>query len=98
MNRTEFLAKMKAIGDVTTEQRAHIACSLLGHSRIQKNAFFYFYCARCGDQLGDQLGSAYDARAVVIVGHDCDTCRTNYKALTWRDKIYAPDPFKPEAK
>jgi len=72
-----------------------MVCVLFGHSNIQETCFGYFNCARCGDQVGDTLGSIYpNAVNVVIVGHNCKKCKANYKKLTWKDKFLAPNPFK----
>ena len=72
-------------------------CSLIGHSRICTTCFGYRYCGRCGVQVGDNLMSVDPGReAAVIIGHNCQTCRENYKRLTWRDKAYTPDPFVKE--
>lgn len=71
-----------------------ILCELIGHSRISTTCFGYRYCARCGDQLGDNLGSIDSGREdCVIVGHNCKTCRKNAKTLTWKDTLFAPNPF-----
>lgn len=78
--------------DVETSKRT--VCALAGHSRIQTTCFGYYYCGRCGTQVGDSLGSIYpQAESVVIVGHDCDVCRKNAEALTWKDTLMGPDPF-----
>lgn len=80
------------------DQRNSVTCALVGHSRIQTTFFGYYYCARCGAQVGDALAGVYSqAGAVVIVGHDCDVCRANAKTLTWKDTIFAPDPFGAQA-
>ncbi len=73
-----------------------IICVLIGHSWVQTQFFGYYYCARCEEQVGDALGSIYNASAVVLVGHNCDKCRQNYKQLTWRDKFLVPRGWKPE--
>jgi DNA-directed RNA polymerase subunit RPC12/RpoP len=73
-----------------------VVCALLGHSKIVTGCFGYVYCARCGEQIGDALGGCFDASKVVIVGHNCPTCQKNYKKLTWKDKIFCPNPFKQE--
>lgn len=97
MTKKELMAKLKAMGKITKEQRNNIVCSLIGHSMIQEFCWGYFTCGRCGTQLGDNLAGVYDGTDVVIIGHDCKKCKANYKKLTWRDKIYVPNPFK-EAK
>ncbi len=74
-----------------------IVCVFLGHSRIVTNCFGYKNCYRCGDQIGDTLAASFDMTDKVLVGHDCEKCHANYKALTWRDKLLTPKPFK-EAK
>ena len=75
-----------------------IVCGLLGHSRIQTMWFGYYDCARCGERMGDALGGTYpQAKTVVVVGHNCETCRENAKALTWKDRFLSPDPFAEEA-
>lgn len=77
------------------EIRNSTVCAIVSHSRIQTLCFGYYSCARCGAQVGDALGSVYpEAANVVVVGHNCDTCRENYKKLTWKDTLFAPDPFK----
>ena len=84
ITRKELIYKMK-----------HIVCALIGHSKIQTACFGYYYCGRCSDQVGDALGSIYpQAEQAVIIGHNCETCRKNYKKMTWRDKFMVPYPFK----
>jgi hypothetical protein len=90
MTKKEFLKKIKAVEPEDDEQRNDIACSLIGHSKIVHYCFGEITCARCDDRIGDTLMGAYSAKENVIVGHNCDDCRANYKKLTWRDKIYAP--------
>lgn len=76
-----------------------LVCSLLGHSDITEFCFGYHSCARCGTQLGDSLGGAYLNEREVIINHrpggkPCKACRTNYKILSWKDKLFVQDPFK----
>jgi len=94
----ELWEKIAALGlSEDDPQLPGIVCSLIGHSRIQTYGFWYYYCARCGTQLGDTLAGVYSgAEKAVIVGHDCDICRANYEELTWRDKFMVDDPFKKE--
>ena len=73
-------------------------CIWMGHSNVLEGCFGYMSCARCGEQLGDSLGGAYRNSRCAIVGHNCKTCRANYKKLTWRDKLLAPNPLKEEKK
>ncbi len=94
MTPDELLAKLAVLGPMDDEQRNKVVCSLIGHSRIQTYCFGYYNCARCGEQLGDALGSEYPgAVTAVVVGHNCEHCRTNYEQCTWQDKLFAPDPF-----
>ncbi len=77
------------------KQRNKIVCSLIGHSRISTMCFGYRHCGRCEELLGDSLGSTdYNKPEAVLIGHNCKTCRANYKKCTWKDKLYVPDPFK----
>ena len=95
ITKPQLMAKLKALGRVTKQQRNEVVCALVGHSRIQEYCFGYYTCGRCGEQLGDGLGGVYpSAPKVVIVGHNCKTCRANYAECDWRDKLYAPEPFK----
>ena len=96
LTKKEFLQAIESMGNITEKQRNGIACALLGHSLIQTEFWGYYSCSRCGHQIGDKLGSDYDDSDVVIVGHNCDICKENYKKLTWRDKIYCPNPFTEE--
>lgn len=93
-SENELLEKLNTIGVTDDEQKKELICSLIGHSRIQTTCFGYYYCARCGTQVGDTLAGVYPGAVdTVIVGHNCPTCRENYKKLTWKDKVFSPDPF-----
>jgi len=97
MDEKLLTEKIDSLGDLDDQQRRNIACSLIGHSRIQTTCMGYFYCARCGDQLGDTLASIYPgAEKAVIVGHKCQTCEENYAECTWEDKFMCQDPFTEE--
>lgn len=73
------------------EQQRSVACALLGHSLVQHVCFGYWSCARCGQQIGDTLGSRYEAaKKAVAVDHHCATCRENAKALTEADRFLLP--------
>ncbi len=68
-----------------------VLCAIFGHSRIQTSFFGYWYCGRCGTTLGDSLGAVYNAKDVVLVGHDCESCRENWATLEFfKDKLMAP--------
>lgn len=73
------------IKDLDPETSAKMACALIGHSKVVSMCFGYVHCARCEAQIGDTLASIYDIADSVIVGHDCDVCRTNALMLDWRD-------------
>lgn len=93
MTKTEVKKRLRGLTD---EQAKEVVCALVGHSRIQTHCFGYYNCSRCGAQVGDLLGGAYTAADVVVVGHNCPTCRKNFAALKWQDKFMTPDPFKVE--
>lgn len=93
-SRAEFMNKLRAMGKLDKEKRNAVVCALIGHSRVQSTCFGYYYCGRCEAQVGDTLGSVYSgAEQAVVIGHNCPKCRANYKALTWKDKLFAPNPF-----
>lgn len=94
MNKKQLKEKIDSLGEITLEQRNSIICSLIGHSNIQTTFFGYHNCGRCGEQVGDSLGGIYFNNDEVIIGHNCDTCRDNFKKCTWKDKLYVKDPFK----
>lgn len=94
MTKKELLEKLKLIAPESDEQRNSIICSLIGHSKIVDYCFGYITCARCGTQLGDCLGGAGSAEHNVIVGHKCEVCEANSKKMTWKDKLFCPDPFR----
>ena len=96
LTKKELMKKVKALGKITKKERNDIVCALIGHSRIIETCWGYVHCGRCGNLIGDMLTSIFDSKEHVIVGHNCKICRKNYKALTWRDKLYAKDPFKKE--
>ena len=93
--KEELLKILKTLPIENKSHRNSIICSLIGHSWICTTCFGYRNCGRCGDQLGDSLGS-FDggAKQAVIIGHNCETCRENYKKCTWKDKLYVKNPFK----
>ena len=70
-----------------------VTCALIGHSRIIDTDFGYVHCARCDARIGDTLAGAYDMDGRFIVGHNCEKCRTNYRAMTWRDKLFVRNPL-----
>lgn len=94
MTRSQLREKLKALGAVTKEQRNAIVCSFLGHSKIVSCFFGYVSCGRCQAEIGDTLGGATTLESNVLIGHDCEVCRKNWKGLGWQDKLYVPDPFK----
>lgn len=98
MTREEYDAKIAALEPLTEEQKRNITCLLLGHSHITTGCWGYIYCARCGVQIGDSLGGIFYDPLEVRVGHNCQTCRENYKKLGWEDKVLTPDPFTEEEK
>lgn len=85
------------IKGLAPEQAKAVVCALVGHSRIQTYCLGYFNCARCGDQVGDNLAGVYDGSKSVIVGHDCKVCRKNFAALDWTHTFMTPDPFEAAA-
>lgn len=90
---------LKTIPYSGKEQRNSIVCSLIGCSRISTVCFGYRYCARCGDQIGDNLGSIDAGRPdAVVIGHNCKKCRANYKKCTWKDKVFVKNPFPKKKK
>lgn len=94
MTEGEVIKRTEGLSD---EQAKVVICALVGHSRIQTYCFGYFNCARCGEQVGDNLGSTYDGNKSVIVDHDCAICRANFASLDWKHKLLTPEPFKAEA-
>ena len=96
MTKKEVQSRIKGLDK---ETQVKMVCALVGHSMIQTTFFGYYYCGRCGEQVGDQLASIYPAaKDAVVVGHNCETCRENYAKLDWRDKFMAPDAFVKEEK
>jgi hypothetical protein len=95
MTEAELMEKIKAIGLPEGDERIKgIVCQLIGHSRIVTRCFGYVHCARCENQIGDSLGGYWNGENAVVVGHNCETCRTNYEKMGWQDKLFCPDPFE----
>lgn len=93
----ELESKLSALGELNDTTKKSVVCALIGHSLIQETCFGYHYCGRCGEQVGDTLGGTYyDAPNTVIIGHVCETCRTNFEKLDWKHKYMCPDPFAVE--
>ena len=92
MTKTEVLKRVKGLND---KQKNSVVCSLVGHSNIQSYCLGYYSCGRCGEQIGDNMcGNYSNAKNVVVIDHNCKTCRKNYKKLTWKDKLFVKNPFK----
>ena len=96
LTKKEVMEKIKVLGDIDQETRNSIVCSLIGHSDIVHTCFGEVSCGRCNAKIGDILAGFYPIDECVLIGHDCDTCRANYTKMNWKDKLYAPDPFKKE--
>jgi hypothetical protein len=89
MNQKETLA---VLAKVPKDQKPATLCALVGHSLLRTFCFGYNYCARCGQQLGDSLGGAFQVSKEVIQHHDgsrdgCN-CAENFKAIGWRDTMF----------
>lgn len=98
MTPEKLQAGLVALGLPEGDSRTpDVVCALIGHSNIITSCFGYIHCARCEEQIGDTIGGVYHNPRAVLVGHDCETCRTNYAALDWVDKFMTPHPF-PESK
>jgi len=96
--RADLFNRLAVMGKMKKETRNKVVCAMIGHSLIVDGFFGEVYCGRCGAKIADQLmGSFANGPKSVRIGHNCETCRKNYKALTWKDKIYVPNPFKPRA-
>jgi len=93
-NKTDLLNILKTLPVKDKDHRNSIICSLIGHSKICTTFFGYRNCGRCGQQLGDNLGSIDSfAKECVIIGHKCKVCIENYKKCDWKDKLYVKNPF-----
>lgn len=72
-------------------QRRFLLCMRIGHPQVVDVCFGYVTCARCNAQLGDNLGGAgVDLSSHVVVGHDCEACRKNARALRPSDRWLLP--------
>lgn len=66
----------KKIEKITQEQRARIYCVKHGHAPYVWTFWGYVHCGRCGEQIGDRLGSVFDLTNKIIVTHkNCRECR-----------------------
>ena len=91
MNRglmTEFHKRAKKMLDKVKS----IFCAAFRHSNIESICFGYHYCERCGVQVGDTLMGVYENNSAFIIGHNCDTCKENWKKLTFVDKFLVTIP------
>lgn len=93
MTKDKLLNKIALLDPSDDDTKKRIVCAIIGHSKIQSMYFGYVSCGRCGEQIGDTLGGVYDTTDSVIIGHNCQTCRDNYRKLGWEDKWMVPDPF-----
>lgn len=82
---------MEQLAKMPEKYHAQMACMIVGHSMVQSHCFGYWNCCRCGEQVGDSLAGSYSGADVVSLGHDCDKCRENAKALNWTDMVLLPE-------
>ena len=71
---------------ITLEQQAQIYCIKNGHANYVWKFFGYVHCGRCGQQIGDQLGSIFDTTELIVVNHKCSICSKLKKKLSSLDK------------
>lgn len=89
MTKKELMTKLEALGPgIDEETRKGIVCALVGHSRIVDACFGQITCGRCGTILGDTLAGCYDTNDKVVIDHNCELCKVNYKKMGWRDKLF----------
>ena len=95
ITKKELIKKLRLLDlDDDEETKKDVVCALIGHSNIEYSCIGERSWARCNELLGDTLMGSYENAEAVIVGHDCELCRSNYKALGWRDKFMVDvDPF-----
>ena len=92
MTRAQVLERLKGI---PTAAKGRVVCALVGHSRIVSQCFGFVHCERCEAQIADKQGGAgfLGASECVQVGHNCPTCRKNYRTMDWHDKLLVKNPF-----
>ena len=77
---------------LTKEQEAQIYCVKNGHANFVWKFWGYVHCGRSGKQIGDQLGSIFDTRKLLVVGckdKNCKVCKPLIKKLSPLDlKIF----------
>ncbi len=70
---------------LTKEQELKIYCIKHGHAKFVTKCFGYVHCGRCEEQIGDQLGSVFDTRNLMVIGHKCKVCNDIKKTLSKSD-------------
>jgi L-rhamnose isomerase len=75
--------------ELTKQQEAEIYCVKHGHANYVWKFWGYVHCGRCGSQIGDQLGSVFDTRNLIVMGckdSPCDVCDPLIKKLSPLDQ------------
>ena len=75
--------------ELSKVQQAKIYCIKHGHAKYVTKSWGYVYCGRCGEQLGDQLGSVYSTEKTLVIGcklSPCDDCDPIKEKLNEMDK------------
>ncbi len=62
-------------------------CITFDHPPVIQACFGYITCARCGEQLGDNLTGIYNGSGQMLVGHDCDECDKARASLRPIDRL-----------
>lgn len=67
-----------------------VFCALFGHARVYDSFMGYHDCARCGQRVGDSLGSIFVDHGSVSC--DCSICESNWPKLRWRERAFCKQP------
>lgn len=99
---TAYIEIIERHGEALFGKFKAVVCAVLGHSHLVTNCCFYKYCARCGEQVADQMigtGLSGGPGGYYQVGQTCkcDYCRQAFDTLRfWRDKWLCPKATWPE--
>lgn len=82
----------KSIVSAPIETIRKTLCAMVGHPPLIDQCFGYVTCARCNEQLGDNLAGFTIATAgKKVIGHSPDCPHCGHVKLTPTDKLLVPE-------
>ena len=77
------------VGEEVDMSVGRIICGFLDHSQFTTNFFGYVYCARCGEEMGDNLAGSFANGISINSEHelDCKNCMEIRNNMSFKERF-----------